>query len=97
MNTSTWAVKPAAHVEAMLVLGDVPGEQRFRLDVPGKAVYKLGRLAEMVDVQIKVPFTLWGTGCSHAHIKHSHTLFSCVLTIALATLFSGTLTMQTFF
>jgi hypothetical protein len=54
MNT-TWAVQPAAHVEAMLVLGDVPGEQRFRLDVPGKAVYKLGRLAEMVDVQIKVP------------------------------------------
>jgi hypothetical protein len=32
----------------------------------------------MVDVQIKVPFTLWGTGCSHAHIKHPHTLFLCV-------------------
>jgi len=75
MNT-TWAVPPAAHVEAMLVLGDVPGEQRFRLDVPGKAVYKLGRLAEMVDVQIKVPFTL-GTGCIRAHIQHPHIVLVC--------------------
>jgi len=48
-----WAVEPAGHVEAMLVLGDAPGEQRFRLDVPGKAAYKLGRLAEQCDIHVQ--------------------------------------------
>ena len=46
----SWAVAPPGHVEAMLVLGD----EKLRLDVPGKAAYKLGRLAETCDIHIKV-------------------------------------------
>jgi hypothetical protein len=34
----------------MLVVGD----EKLRLDVPGKAAYKLGRLAESCDIHIKV-------------------------------------------
>jgi hypothetical protein len=48
-----WAVEPAGHVEALLVLGQAPGEQRFRLDLPGKAAYRLGRLAEACDIHVQ--------------------------------------------
>ena len=54
MAKPAWAVEPAGHVEAMLVLGDPPGAEYFRLDLPGKAAYKLGRLAEQCDVHIQV-------------------------------------------
>ena len=39
MAKPAWAVEPAGHVEAMLVLGDPPGAEYFRLDIPGKAAW----------------------------------------------------------
>ena len=47
----TWAVVPAGHVEAALCLGN----DSFRLDVPGKRAYRLGRLAEQCDVHSERP------------------------------------------
>jgi len=68
----SWAVEPAAHVEAMLVLGEPPGNLHFRLDLPGKAAYKLGRMAETADIHIQVCSLSLSLIHVHTH-AHTHT------------------------
>lgn len=69
-----WAVAPPGHVEAMLVVGD----EKLRLDVPGKAAYKLGRLAESCDIHIKVVCNQCRAPLLH-HLEQASCVAACLV------------------